>query len=336
MKIQFTLFILSFLMQCTPSIQHEGYKFVREDSITFHDVPYPEMLGLTIQLIKKDSFLLINDFYGNSLLKMFNLNTNLIEKKFVSKGEGPNELLSPLEIHIADSNLYILSRPIFKLNHIPLSSILRNETIHLEKDFQMPPKSDCFLPLTKVQFIFSGIWEKRYAILTLGQDSIKLLGEYPDYWEEEKNIPVEAKAMFHQSLFTKNPYQNLFASCSGYVLEIYKYDPQNLTLPDLLLRKKLGKYSYSYTAGDQIAAKLKTGSDPYVTEIASSKNNLYIVIQSKENKKNRDIMVVDWNGQPIKLLKSNKRITCLAVDEMDKKGYCIIEDPEDKLVCFDL
>ncbi|WP_234367870.1 BF3164 family lipoprotein [Parabacteroides pacaensis] len=336
MKIYLIVFILPFLLQCTSNIEKPGYKFSKHDSIAFHEIHYPEMLGITMQLIKKDSFLLINDFYGDSLIKIFNLNTQLIEKKLISKGEGPNELLSPLDIHIADDNLYILSRPIFLLNHIPFTAISKNESIHLEKDYQMPPKSDCFLPLTKTQFVFSGIWQKRYAFLTKESQNIDLFGEYPDFWEEEKDIPIEAKAMFHQSLFTKNPSQSLFASCSGYILEIYKYNSQDPVLPTLLLKKQLGKYSYSYTTNGLISAKLKKGSDPCVTEIASSKNYIYLVIQSNENKKNRDIMIIDWNGKPIKILHSNKRITCLAVEEKDKKGYCIIEDPEDKLVYFDL
>ena len=38
----------------------------------------------------------------------------------------------------------------------------------------------------------------------------------------------------------------------------------------------------------------------------------------------------------MELLKSDKTITCLSIDENSNRGYCIIEDPEDKLVYFDL
>ena len=47
-------------------------------------------------------------------------------------------------------------------------------------------------------------------------------------------------------------------------------------------------------------------------------------------------MILDWNGNPIKLLKSNKRIICFDIDENKGKGYAIINDPEDKLVMFNL
>ena len=47
-------------------------------------------------------------------------------------------------------------------------------------------------------------------------------------------------------------------------------------------------------------------------------------------------MVLDWEGNPVKLLKSGKRITCLAVDEKEKFVNCIILDPEDTLASFNL
>jgi hypothetical protein len=31
-----------------------------------------------------------------------------------------------------------------------------------------------------------------------------------------------------------------------------------------------------------------------------------------------------------------KRISCLTVDEKEKKAYCVIEDPDDTLVYFNL
>lgn len=336
MKTIYLLFISIFIIQCSSPQKEKAYEFKQTETIAFYDAQYPEMLEVTMQLVKKDSTIFINDFHGDSLIKVFNLNTKKIERKLISKGEGPNELLSPLDIHIADSNLYLLSRPLFMLNHIPLKTITSNGNIKLYKDYQMPPKSDCFIPLNKSQFIFSGLWNKRYGFLNLEQDSIEIFGEYPTYWEEEKDIPTEAKAMFHQCMFTKNESKNLFASCSWYVLEIYNYEPNKLKTPTLTFQKQLGKYSYDYSTQDYISTKLRKESDPCVTEITSSSNYIYMVIQSKENKKNRDIMVIDWNGNPIKLLKSDKRITCLTVDEKSKKGYCIIEDPEDKLVYFNL
>lgn len=330
------MLICLFFTHCSIDKKDKQYEFNKQESILFRDIDYPEILGVTMQLVKMDSLLIINDFHGDSLINIFNLNTKKIERKLISKGEGPNELLSPLDIQKVDDNLYVLSRPIFSLNHISLKSILNKEDCNIYKDYQMPPRSDCFLPLTTSQFLFSGLWEKRYAHLNTTSNIIQEFGEYPDFWEDEKSISKEAKAMFHQCFFGRHPTQNLFVSCSGYVLEIYSYNDKGIELPTLLFKKQLGIYSYDYTLGNAISANLKKGSDPCVTELASSNNYIYLVVQAKENRKKRDIMVIDWEGNPIRLLKSDKRITCLTIAEDEKKGYCIIEDPEDKLACFDI
>ena len=84
-----------------------------------------------MQLVKVDSLLLINEFHGDSLIIVYNLNTNQIDRHLISKGEGPNELIPPLDLCVTDNNLYILSRPIFSLNHIPLDALSKKvDTLH--------------------------------------------------------------------------------------------------------------------------------------------------------------------------------------------------------------
>ena len=120
------------------------------------------------------------------------------------------------------------------------------------------------------------------------------------------------------------------------MLEIYEYDSTGINLPQLVFKKQLGNYSYNYTAGNILTANVKDGSDPEAKELACSAKYIYVVIQSGEDRKKSNIMVLDWDGKPVKLLKSDKTITCLSIDENSNRGYCIIEDPEDKLVYFDL
>lgn len=334
MKIIFPILILClFLVQCDNK-DKSSYTFYNEKNISFNEINYPELLGFTLQIKIADSLLFINQFHEDSLIAVFNTNRNRIEKKIISKGNGPGELMPPLDIQISDNQLYILSRPLFLLNHISMENLLKND-VDFHKDYQMPPKSDCFLPLNDSLFVFSGLWGKRYACLNLASDSIRTFGDFPNYWSEEKDIPDDAKAMFHQCFFGKHPNKNIFVSCSGYILETYQYDDKN-EVPQMLRQMQLGKYSYRYVTNGMISTKLKEGSDPSVTELACTEDYIYLVVQSKENRKNRDIMVFDWDCRPVKLLKSNKPILCLTVDEKNNKGYCIIEDPEEKLFYFNL
>lgn len=329
------VFLLLFTGGCNVNVE-KPYRFDVEYPIEFEEIPYPEILGETIQLLKYDSLLFVNDYHGDSLIHQFNLRTGNIERKLFGKGEGPNEVIPPLEIQLTDTFLYVLSRPLYRLGHVGWSS-LKEESIMLEKDFQLPPLSDCFVSLGNSRFIFSGFFDKRYAYLDINRGGeLKEFGDYPAYWSDEKDLSPRVRAFFHQCIFAKHPTKNRFVSCSGYVMEVFSFDPQGNTLPELVFRKMLGKYSYDFTEGEFVTAKVRQGSDPGMRELACTEKYIYIVISSKSDKTKRNIMVIGWDGQPVRLLKSDKMIKSFLIDEAAGKGYCIIQDPEDKLVCFDL
>jgi len=330
------IFIVLMVTTSCSNRKFKPYKFDKQEQIVMHDIDYPGLLAVTMQLVKVDSLLLINEFHGDSLIIVYNLNTNQIDRHLISKGEGPNELIPPLDLCVTDNNLYILSRPIFSLNHIPLDALSKKGDT-LCHDYRMPSLSDRFIPLTQTQFVFSGMWKKRYAFLnTQSSDSLQEFGNYPDYWDNEKDIPTEAKMMFHQSMFVKHPTENKFVSCSSFVLQIFSYNKKEAIIPRLLFQKQLGKYEYDFTTTGGFSATLRKGSDPEVIDLACSENYIYLIVQNKKNRKMRDIEVIDWQGNPVKYLNCNKKIICLTIDKKEKKGYCVIEDPEEHLAWFNI
>lgn len=327
------LFLLLLALQC--NYKKESFdEFKIKQKISFNEIVYPELLGETMQLVKTDNYLLINDYFGDSLLHIFNLNTNNIERKIVSKGIGPNEAIPPLDVKLADEFLYILSRPTYSLYRLELNSLIQDSML-LHKDMQLPSSIDCFVALGNSKFVLSGFWDKRYAYLDLTKDQeLRTFGEFPDFWNEEKDLSTDIKAFFHQCRFAKHPNKNLFASCSGYVLEVFEFDPTGDKLPNLLFKKQLGKYKYKYIEGEWISTETEEDSDPKAIEIACSEDYLYIVFTTKEN--GCYINVLNWNGKPVKQFLSSHMINCLSIDEEEKKAYCIVKDPEDKLVYFEM
>lgn len=334
------LILIAFIfVQCQTEKKNEsdsiGYIFDVEEQLNLEKIDYPELLGDPMQIFYKDSVLLINDFYGDSLVHVFNLKTKKVERKLVRKGVGPNELLPPLELQFIDDKLWIYSRPLHLLNHVSLSNL--NEDATLTKDGTIDGKADCFIPISDDILIFSGLWDKRYALVNVdNKDSLTEFGAYPNFWSEEKDVPTMVKAMFHQSRFAVNVKNNTFASCSYFVLELFKFAPKSSEIPILKFRKQLGHYEYDYINTDVVKTKMKEGCGLAAVDVMAGEKYLYVLIQDATNKKCRNIMILDWDGNPIKLLKSGKRIICFSVDEEHGMGYCIVEDPEYDLYSFKL
>ena len=339
---QYSLFIFIFLLfvQCGfKSDSYIPYKFDVQKEIVCKAIDYPDIIGIGLQLLKVDSFLIINDFHGDSLLTLFNLNNHTISHKLISKGNGPNEMISPLDVSLCDGNLYILSRSKFRFGHISVQD-LNKKNIEIKEQIQLPQKSDCFLPLNNNTFIFSGMWDKRYALFQKEKNSnnsnIVEFGEYPDFWEKEKDFPNSVKAMFHQCKFVKHPTLPLFATCSNYVLEIYTYKEDGICIPELLFKKQLGFYNYTFTHQNIITAKNSQTSSPEIKGIACSDKYLYLIRNTENSSYKKEILVVDWKGNPIQLLQSYENITNIVISEKEKRAYCLVLEPEFQLKYFDL
>ena len=313
-----------------------NYTFDNVCEITLQNMEYPEIIGIGIQLLQIDNMLIINDFHGDSLLNVYDPEHHVVKKRLISKGSGPDDMSSPLDISLCNDKLYILSRPLFKFAYIPKEEVLAPQQ-QLRGHTQLPQMSDRFLPLNDSLFIFSGMWEQRYALYQKHKaDSLRTFGDYPAFWPEEKDIPAMVKAMFHQCEMVKHPTKNLFASASNYVLEIFSYDPTGKELPDLKFRKKMGNYEYTFSSGDMISAKRKESSDPRVLRICCSEKYLYLLREVKDNESQTEICIIDWEGKPVKLLKADKRITAFFINESQHKGFCLADDPECMLYSFDI
>jgi hypothetical protein len=337
---QITLFLITlfFLSTCTD----KKYKYYSDEFDVKHNVElkaieYPDILGTSMQLLKKDSLILINDFSGDSLIHVFDKKNGQLIRKIVSVGNGPNELISPLEIQLTDSNLYIFYRQASFLYSIPCLMIPEGGK-NMKNLFQVSTKANHLYPLSDSIFISSGFYQKRYVLIDKNGEIINEFGEYPAYWYGEENIPVEARAMFHQTCFLKHPKTERLLTYSSHIIEIYD-DILNINGPVLVKSMLMEKYNYKYTTGEVLSANKGADIARGIVYVACSQEYIYVVYDPDKNGNatgNSQICVYDWSGNPVELLQFNKSISCLVIDEEDMKGYVIAQDPDDSLMYFDI
>ena len=102
-------------------------------------------------------------------------------------------------------------------------------------------------------------------------------------------------------------------------LEIYEYDPSGKKCPTLKFKKQLGKYQYKFSTDEHVVfAKMKEGCDPVSVDIVGTENHIYLLTQDPEQRKQRNILVLDWKGNPVKLLKTGQRVMCLPLMKRTK------------------
>ncbi|MDR1646090.1 MAG: TolB-like 6-bladed beta-propeller domain-containing protein [Tannerellaceae bacterium] len=342
MERQAILFILNLLIIFFPGCSNENkikqLDFKIQEDIECISIPYQDILGITMQLQKKDNLLFLNDFRGDTLIHIYDVRKQQLLRKMIPVGSGPKELMSPVEIHVDKEHLFIFYRQTSLMYSIPLDSVM-NGNKDMVKNFQVPDGANLLFPINDSLFISSGFFEKRYVLFNHSGELIHEFGEYPAYWDREKHLSYRVRAMFHQTSFEKHPSAPLFLTYSPHVFEIYDYSA-GISTPTLVKRMCIGNYNYLYTDNETMLA-VESGMDVEkgIISVSCSSKHIYILYDydnaGHENPVTK-IQVIDWNGNPVKLLNLPKRGTCLHIDEEEEIGYMIVEDPDDTLMYFNL
>jgi hypothetical protein len=282
---------------------------------------YQDILGTTMQILKIDSLLLINDFSGDTLIHVYNINSGHISHKLFSVGNGNGEMKSPLNLYLHNDELVIHHRQKRTIYSMPVDNIMKKPKI--ETKFLIPSDAFRLFPLCDSVFVSFGLYKKRYAFLDCSGTKIREFGEYPRFWKEEKYIPTEATAMYHQCFFLKHPVNKRFATQSNHICEIFDYSCDMKEEPVLIKSLLFGKYRYKYTVKNMLSTESYNDNEPGIMTADCDSMYIYLVCRSEDSTGNpagSQIKIIDWDGNPVKQLNYPKKITCLKVDEREKKA----------------
>lgn len=312
-------------------------KFKHTQNVKCVSMPETDIIGIPLQLLQKDSLLIINDFRDDSLLYVYNIKSKQGEGRLIASGNGPNELINPIEVQFKDNNMLLFSRPIFSL--YSSSNNINKSNMRIDKEFVVSSELSHVFSLTDSAYIASGILSKRYAMLDKNGGKVGEFGDYPSYWNEEKDIPVDARAMFHQCMFSQCPKCDRFIAYTSRILEIYDFSVKD-TFPQLISRSLLSEYNYNYTIENILSTNAGDDVEFGIRDSYCSSQYIYLLFdpntKSITSKNNSKIYIFDWDGNPIKSLNMSHILSNFVIDEQNKTGYCIIEDQNYELACFPL
>lgn len=284
------------------------------------------LIDKPIEMTKSGDIIFISDYKGDSLLWLYNVKTNQIEKRELAKGEGPKEFLPPIQISFIDSStVNIHNRWHFNFNLLKYDSIQRNFN-YIGKRKNISTDIDMLYPIKDNLYIASGKFkESRFAILNSEGKIIHYFGEYPNLMKNEKELDNFSKFMFHQSMFSYNKDKNIIACSTSHILELYdnyKCIKQICLSPYNYQKKSQGNWNYiDISKNIEIGAKRIYSTNKYIYILYNP--NTY----ESKNELNNEIWIFNWKGDRIKKVTTNYNMQCFCVDESNKAIYGIINAP---------
>lgn len=283
-RILLGLIVFSFFTQGCKNVSED--QKIEEHLLKFEIAKGDYEFGVPIGMSILNNNLLINDFYGDTLVHCVDMDTWTTTRKIVSKGMGPGEVLAPIELIVTDDSISVFSRPtmmMFKSSGCDLST-LTNVAI-------MPSVVSRIFQMGDNEYIASIVTlgndpqygNARFILLNSAGEVQYSFGEYPRIWSDEKDMPTDVLANFHQIRGFCKLDSDSFAVVSSHVLSIYAKNQEGQY--SLVAEKMMMPYEYDYNLSDGMATaqgRLKEGFPKCADGVAKLGDDLIVTFNMNE------------------------------------------------------
>ncbi len=298
-----------------------------------------------IQLLIKDSILIILENSSENLIKIIDLKRLTIINQFGKIGGGPEEYgsIGNAWFDVNDSNtLEVLDVQkqkiyIYNLNDIINNSFSPIKTILINKGTN---KRIIFLDMIKTSksYLGTGIFDEgKFSILNHN-------GQFEESFQNYKNIDDfnlnnYNLGTIYQGRLTHNSKLRKFAFAVSAApqLELYKYDQNTITSVKIINHKE----PLIQKNGHIVALK---ANNPFAfIDITSDNKNIYVSYSGKtflEDDVKADwcnhLLIYDWNGNPEIQIDLDCNIKNICCDTIWNKVLCISYNPFPQLVSIEI
>lgn len=292
-------FLLGTLFSCQ---QHKGETYTAFDDTLYYSVlDHNTTFFLPLCIARINESLFISDFHGDKMITELSLTDLNRIKTFAQRGSGPVEFSPPLLMWEYNNQLFVINKQKFRLGVFDVSFPDSVAGYKYKELFQFPNSVNQLVNINDSIFLAAGYFQDgRYAIVKDNGEISQYFGAYPEFFTEEKMIPYDAKAMFHQVKFTSNITRKRVAGVSSHVLDIIDCNTANYKV---INRVYLGEYDYYHESGNIIRTSLKEGYSTGVRSVTSCSDYIYLLKNTDQADalldKNSEILVYDWDGDHI-------------------------------------
>ena len=336
--------LMTILIGCTDASRKEAPVTI---DLRHQEISLPDLIiGGPRGMVKKGNYLIVLDWSTKYFYHLIDLKNKEYKAKFIRKGQGPNELIDPWNIHSFDEKspyYYSLQKG---MHLIRFCFDTLTTQLSMEKYMKIDRSRSLVFdlaPLSNELFVGNGIFDDVMFKTYSPKDSSGLaFGEYPYKDFEEKRISNRQRAMAYQGNIKANN-QNCFAYATHSAEQIYFYELQNGQAVELG-RVNEGFAEYEPAGGRSGISVAHNALHPWIfVDLEVSDNYVYALYSGRtfaeyklECQLGESIRVYDWHGNLKKEYRLDVPVLNICVDEKGKRIYAFANIPDPTLVYFDL
>ncbi|HRW62321.1 MAG TPA: BF3164 family lipoprotein [Bacteroidales bacterium] len=323
--------------------------FKNEKQIKGVEIPIDDaLLGNPMELITIDTFLLVVDYFDNTWLNIFSINTGKQIKRDLNSGKGPNEIQRPYKITVTGERTFDIYDIFTKrLLSYDIDDILseKKSTPFLKEDF----KSDTarFLQILRLpdnKFFGTGIiFGGKYCVVNKKDALCEAFGEYPAD-EKHNNAGYNILGAAYQGLLELKPDGSkiVWANLKSPILEIIEIKDDKFEVIKKInfglplydeYEDEMGGFSAETHENNKLGFRDINVTNEYIYALYSGRT-----FEEFDDKaiKCEYILVYDWEGNPLKKMKLERDVNSITVTLDNKYIYAIAETPFPRIIRYTL
>jgi hypothetical protein len=284
---------------------------IEDVQLEFSEMATDVSVGYPIEFINHNDTLYLSDFYGDTLVTRINAKNGKAIDKFATIGNGPSEVLKPIDVRPTHDSIYVLSRP----NQTLFSATIQG-TVSLKKRMQMPGTISRLFFLNDGNAIasvisFSGTPDEfkdaRYILFDKDLRLKYAFGSYPKQTDKEQSLDSEALSNLHQTDCVLCPNSDTFIAITQYGMSVYSKSKSGKY--ELNFDKALIKYDFKVLAGnEQISTRVQTipeESDGGIAHAVMFGDNILLAqfVDRSPDNMNVYFRIINQNGETLKILR---------------------------------
>lgn len=342
-NIVLLLFVCAIVMvqSCTRNIKTLNFT---DDSIkSSHSIENGNSLGVEDSLVspKKmffhpQGYLIFYDYRSDELIKILNLSTHKVQK-LILRGRGPKECTFISNISIVDNDIWIHGVRLNKMIRLELDKA--KGLFSVVEEFKIGTQAVKVIALTDKLFAAMLCTKDRITYLDRDGNTVSKAGQFPlgfSEWAERDTLPN----ITFQSNIVGSPDGKYvaIANLSIDALEVYSSSGDTVCL----LRGPEG-LEVDMTLTNRGMGISRSLNPLYLAfgGVKGLKNEFWASYEGVDLRKDGDrqpntIYCFSWNGKPKRKLKLDTRFQDFAVDEKAEKLYLLVNDPDLKIIEYDI
>jgi len=311
----------------------ENWEFKRLSNISYYLPPEMKIIN--------NNYLVLLTNKNDSIIQIIDIDNGKLLKSFGRKGQGPGEftgafgilhtIYEPNRFWIYDATLRRLS--LYNIKNVMKHNIINPDTvISVSSDAGNPFKFCC---LNSDTLVAIGSLISRLCFYNSKGDTIKTNGYIPG--KKEKNISNFVHLQAYQGALNTNFHAKKIVICNfaGDIIEIYDYEGDILKTihgPDFFIPE------YTPTQHYARITSLRCG----YRALCSSSNYIYCIYSGEVSEDitdwivsfGKNIFIFDWEGEPIKRVKTDIRLGYVDISEEKNTIYAICYDGEEFFIGY--